>query len=269
MNNAHFYFGQGRSLAFCFGGNLLVKSVSNKTDATSTRREKLESKERIIVDVAYEMFGTKGFAKSTMSEIAKTAGVAEGTLYLYFNNKESLAGAVIASFYERITESAQIGVDELETTAEKLKFLATHHLTSILAEKRILQLLSILDRLTQTAAGDEIYRMNKRYVAVFDGVVRDGIWRGDIASGFTAWILRDIFYGALEYAMRTMEITDRHGEVERFSNELVAMVTNEQMLTGKRRKPVSAAELTKIARRFEGALDRIEAIAKDDEDDIS
>jgi len=198
-----------------------VKSVSNKTDATSTRREKLESKERIIVDVAYEMFGTKGFAKSTMSEIAKTAGVAEGTLYLYFNNKESLAGAVIASFYERITESAQIGVDELET------------------------------------------------VAVFDGVVRDGIWRGDIASGFTAWILRDIFYGALEYAMRTMEITDRHGEVERFSNELVAMVTNEQMLTGKRRKPVSAAELTKIARRFEGALDRIEAIAKDDEDDIS
>jgi len=233
----------------------------------ATRRERLESKEGAIISAAYKMFGTKGFAKSTISEIANAASVAEGTVYLYFKNKQALASAVIASFYERLTEQAQQGIERCETTHDRLEFLAAHHLKNIIEEKRILQLLSNLDRNADTYKGSEIYKMNKRYVAVFDGAVRDGIWRGDIEEGFSPWILRDIFYGALEYAMRTMEISDRKDEVERVTKELVMLITSSQQSSSSQKTTVTGAEMVKLVRRFENAADKIEQGLAGEEND--
>ncbi|MET3209221.1 UNVERIFIED_CONTAM: AcrR family transcriptional regulator [Paenibacillus sp. PvR008] len=47
-----------------------------------------------ILDAAYTIFGTKGFYESKISEIAEQAGVAKGTVYLYFKSKEQLFTAV-------------------------------------------------------------------------------------------------------------------------------------------------------------------------------
>lgn len=238
----------------------MAKATKLKRAATSgpTRRERVESKESAIVAAAYEMFATKGFAKSTISEIAKAAGVAEGTVYLYFNNKEALAGGVIASFYDRLTEDAQEGVNQLETTEEKLHFLASHHLKNVIEEQRILELLSIVDRSVKSNAGGAVYKMNKRYVSIFDNVIRDGVWRGDIEEGFTPWVLRDIFYGGLEYAMRTILITDRHQEMERFTRELVRLVIAKKAEKPASQGSASDAKMAKLAKRLEGVADRLE-----------
>ena len=226
--------------------------------AGATRREQLESKEGAIVDAAYHLFATQGFAKSTMSEIAKTAGVAEGTVYLYFNNKEALACAVVESFYARLTERARTGAEQRKTTKSQLEFLARHHLESIFSEQRILQLLSILDRDAASEHGAAIYQMNKRYVAVFDAVVRNGAARGDLDAGFSAWVRRDIFFGALEYAMRTMLLTDRRNESEKFVRELVAMIVSADKTSKSRREDASGKSLPSILERMEAAADRIE-----------
>ncbi|MGW9529299.1 TetR/AcrR family transcriptional regulator [Paenibacillus terrae] len=47
-----------------------------------------------ILDAAYTVFGTRGFYESKISEIAGQAGVAKGTVYLYFKSKEQLFTAV-------------------------------------------------------------------------------------------------------------------------------------------------------------------------------
>ena len=235
------------------------KSSSQTRGASSrTRRERLDAKEGAIVQAAFDMFAEKGFAKSTISEIAKVAGVAEGTVYLYFKNKEALAVAVIASFYDRITVVAQEKTPTFATTEEKLLFLAEHHLLSIYKGRRILQLLSILDRDAETHVGGDLYELNKRYVSVFDGVVREGVFRGDIGKSFTPWILRDVFYGGLDYAMRTMMITDRKNIESRFARELVSMIMSQ---SDDHREPTSRKKsngLEQLTRRLEVAADRIE-----------
>ncbi|MEL7487242.1 MAG: helix-turn-helix domain-containing protein [Pseudomonadota bacterium] len=245
-----------------------TRSASDVKKSAGTRRERVESKESAIVSVAYEMFAAKGFARSTIAEIAKAAGVAEGTVYLYFNNKEALARAVVASFYERLTEAARAGAHRRKTTRSKLEFLARHHLESILAEARILQLLSILDRDAGSDAGGAVYQLNKTYVAVFDEVVRAGVWRGDIAEGFAPWIMRDIFYGALEYAMRTMMITGREGEIDRFAKQLVAMIANDAGRSAAAgHAVVDAAALSALADRFDAAATRLETVLENDDHD--
>ena len=62
-----------------------------KEETTRKRREQ-------ILDAAMEVFSRKGFAMSTTAEIAREAGIAEGTIYNYFPSKRELFIAVIKNF---------------------------------------------------------------------------------------------------------------------------------------------------------------------------
>lgn len=69
---------------------------------------------RAIRDAALDVFSQKGFAAARLDDVAAAAGVAKGTIYLYFASKEDLLeaivkssiGAVIAGFEEKIAASA-------------------------------------------------------------------------------------------------------------------------------------------------------------------
>ena len=233
---------------------MAVKKQTN-TKPALTRREQVESKEEAIVAVAYEMIAAQGFSKTTIAEIAKAAGVADGTVYLYFNNKEALANAVLDAFYKDLTATAQRGVEKREHTRDRLEFLARHHLTNILEKRRILELLSIVDRAPETYEGSEIYQMNRAYVAVFDGVIREGVYRGDIGEHLTPWILRDIFFGTLEYAMRTMLIKGRQKKTGAVVRELVDLL---MMGGAEKTENPNGLDLVKIAKRLEITADRME-----------
>lgn len=54
------------------------------------------AKRRQIIDGARRIFLSQGFDAASMGEIARTAGVSKGTLYVYFENKEQLFGAIVS-----------------------------------------------------------------------------------------------------------------------------------------------------------------------------
>src|SRR3990170_7672423 len=58
-------------------------------------KRRAEDRPREICAAALEVFAEKGFAAAKLDEIAKRAGVSKGTLYLYFEDKESLFRAVV------------------------------------------------------------------------------------------------------------------------------------------------------------------------------
>lgn len=66
---------------------------------TKKVEERLAARELAILDAARQVFAERGYHGSTMREIASRAGVATGTLYLYFGNKEALYVALL----ERLT----------------------------------------------------------------------------------------------------------------------------------------------------------------------
>lgn len=64
----------------------------------TNRKERIARERRQqILDAAYEVFTSKGFDLSTTAEIARTAGVAEGTIYNYFDNKRDLFTELLKS----------------------------------------------------------------------------------------------------------------------------------------------------------------------------
>ncbi|MDH5600574.1 MAG: TetR/AcrR family transcriptional regulator [Gammaproteobacteria bacterium] len=70
---------------------------SNMKDSCRWRRRK-EARPAEILLAALKVFSLKGFAATRLDEVAKSAGISKGTLYLYFDSKDALFKAVVVEF---------------------------------------------------------------------------------------------------------------------------------------------------------------------------
>jgi AcrR family transcriptional regulator len=61
-----------------------------------------EKKTKLILDVAIRLFAEKGFAATTMDDVAKTGGISKGLSYFYFKNKEDLYMAVTKKAFDEL-----------------------------------------------------------------------------------------------------------------------------------------------------------------------
>ena len=234
--------------------------------ATRTRRQKVEEREQAIVKAAREVFGKHGFDKARIAEIAKRAGVAEGTVYLYFENKNALLLAVLGAFYERLTREAADGIQAIDGTAERLEFLARHHLESVAGEWQMLGLAITLYRFDTEYSKSETYQFNRTYVAVFDQVIREGIIRGDIRDDVALSLLRDIFYGSLEYAVRTLRLRRPPAETDiaPVARDFLRVLSAGFYAPVGKKTPPPATNLKawqSVAERLENAAARMEAVS--------
>ncbi len=85
-------------------------------------------KHTAILNAAYVLFGSKGFYETKMSEVAEQAGIAKGTVYLYFKSKEELFMAVTRRDCEEFLQQLYDKLQVCETLTDKLSVIAKHHL---------------------------------------------------------------------------------------------------------------------------------------------
>lgn len=87
-----------------------------------TRREVLsEFRCAEISAAARSVFAAKGFADATVDEIAQVAGVAKGTLYLYYKSKRAIYLAAVRSGLEELLTQLRQQLDEATTVEEKIR----------------------------------------------------------------------------------------------------------------------------------------------------
>ena len=175
-----------------------------KTAVPGTRREKMEAKERAILDAARSEFSERGFENAKMSAIAKRADVAEGTVYLYYRNKKELLDAVVAQFWQILTQGARKATLEHTDTLAKLKALADFHLFELVKDFDFVGF-TVRTRETGTLDSPSLNPI-RGYVAVFDEIFRQGVDRGIFQETAPLWVIRDLFYGTLEYSSRTLHL---------------------------------------------------------------
>lgn len=72
----------------------MTSRVKNNEDAGTLTKTKSMNKRDAIIEAATELFTTEGYETTTIAEVAKRAGVAVGTVYLYFKNKQEILYAV-------------------------------------------------------------------------------------------------------------------------------------------------------------------------------
>lgn len=167
-----------------------------------TRREKVEDRERAIIAAARDVFVEDGFEGARLAKIADRCGIAEGTIYLYFHTKAALMERVLAAYWDGLTDGAARAVRRVAEPDVQLRCLATYHLERLRQDVAFLDLAA---RLRSMQSPDPALRRHMRsYVAVFDGVYQRCQDHELAHHQGPGWIARDMFFGTLEYAARTL-----------------------------------------------------------------
>ena len=106
------------------------------------KKDKKDKKE-ILMNSATNLFKTKGIYSTTVSDIVKDAGIAKGTFYLYFRDKDEVVNAVIMKEANILLNKAIEESKTLENAklSEKIVFIADHVIDVFLKNKSDLEII--------------------------------------------------------------------------------------------------------------------------------
>jgi AcrR family transcriptional regulator len=114
---------------------LLTYMVNNMTNSGSARKTRIELlsewRHQEVLEAARSIFAGLGYAATTVEEIAKEAGMAKGTIYLYFKSKEEVYAAVLASDLDYLTKQMIEGMSAAKTFDERLTVFLNQRLVHI------------------------------------------------------------------------------------------------------------------------------------------
>lgn len=158
-----------------------------------------EDKFQRILDAAIEAFAESGYHQCQVSKIARIAGVADGTIYLYFKNKEDI---LIRLFQERMGSFiayVRTQLDSRKTTRDKLRTIIESHFYSM-ENNRSLAIVTQLElRQSDREIRSAISGIIKDYFKLIEEVINDGIVTGEI-SPLDVRVARQLIFGALDEA---------------------------------------------------------------------
>lgn len=173
----------------------MPEALKTRTAVSNSKGEKYQR----IVDAAISVIAEKGFFQARVSEIAERAGVADGTIYLYFKNKEQILMAAIdapfVAFLERARAEAQ---NHSVSPEQRLRRLCQLHLETLGGDRNLA--LVFQTELRQSARFLAQFSRT-RLVEYFDlirSVVREGQAVGQFRAGVSDKIAANCFFGAID-----------------------------------------------------------------------
>src|SRR5580692_5739466 len=100
---------------------MVIDLTDQPSEPRKTRKELLsEWRHSEVLHAARRIFARLGYSATNVEDIAKEAGMAKGTIYLYFKSKEEVFAGVLAHDLERLTDQTIEGMSAAKTFAERL-----------------------------------------------------------------------------------------------------------------------------------------------------
>lgn len=159
--------------------------------------EKTQKRARIL-EAAIAVFAEKGFNAARVSDIAKEAGVADGTIYLYFKSKEDLLLQIFEEKMDELKAGLKAAMDGVDDPLERIRVFARYHFGQVRDHRAVAEVLQVELRLSKKFIKDYKPRKLWDYLAVFNQIIRDGQARGVIRKNVNPFTTMWAFFGALD-----------------------------------------------------------------------
>src|SRR5690606_33017568 len=131
-----------------------------------------------ILEAASRVFASKGFLTSTVAEVAREAKVADGTIYLYFRNKDDLLLRLVEARMEALRASMEEALAALGDPREKLATFIHFHLRMVEQSPLEAQVLIVELRQSGAELKRALAELMRPYLALLSGIIEEGIARG-------------------------------------------------------------------------------------------
>jgi AcrR family transcriptional regulator len=168
------------------------------------KRSGIESKQKIM-KAAMDVFSRKGYAKASIREIARTAGISIGGVYLYFRNKEELYRSLISERMLDIGNKTETIARKTQSAPEALSHFLGMHLENALKHKEFI-LLHIREHGFAFGA-QEKRKFFRRQRELIEQIIRQGIRTGEFRK-CKADDMAKVILGSLRGVILSMALDD-------------------------------------------------------------
>jgi TetR/AcrR family transcriptional regulator, fatty acid metabolism regulator protein len=163
-----------------------------------------------IIEAAVRVFARKGYFNARVSDIAREAGIAAGTIYLYFDTKEDILVTLFREKMAAFVEAVRRAIAEEPDAVSKLRRLIRLHFQILEDDPQLAEVVQVElrqgQKLFRGAASQEI----SAYFALIGSVFEEGAAAGRFASGLPVKVATKMLFGAMDQ-MATSWVLGKRG----------------------------------------------------------
>jgi len=181
--------------------------ILSKGSMRLVKRNKPKFKQ--IIEAAVVVIAENGYHQAQVSKIAKQAGVADGTIYLYFKNKEDILISLFREKMGSFVEKIQKEIEGISSLSEKLYVMIEKHFQLLAADRH----LAIVTQLELRQSNKEIrQRINgvlKEYLKVVESILVEGIKKGEFRKDLDIRLARQMVFGTIDETVTTWVMNEQ------------------------------------------------------------
>ena len=179
-----------------------------------------------IIDAAVIAIAESGYHQAQVSKIAKQAGVADGTIYLYFKNKEDI---LISLFEEKMSvfvDNLKLIIKDENSASEKLGQMIENHF-QVLANDRHLATVTQLElRQSNKEIRLKINDILKEYLKMIDQIIIEGMVSGEFKPSMDVRIARQMVFGTIDEISTTWVMNENRYDLMDLAPKVKEMLLN-------------------------------------------
>ncbi|MGI9387272.1 MAG: TetR/AcrR family transcriptional regulator [Methyloligellaceae bacterium] len=225
-------------------------------EARKVQRRPKEEREADILQAARSVFSERGYDDASITEIARRAGVVEGTIYKYFQNKRDLLFRLMIKVLEALNSGAKAGVHKTDGVRGQLRFLIWWHLQAFVDDPGLCRLFIREVRSNDRANQTVLYEAYRRYTSIMVRTLEGGVESGDLRRDLPLPMIRDMVYGTIEHIAWAWVAGQGTLNIDKIADDLSDMVMGGIAIPGHSERTVDGT-----VRRLERFMERIEAKA--------
>lgn len=183
-----------------------------------------KNKKELIMEAALVIFEEKGIREVTIAEIAERAGVATGTVYEYFSNKEDLFFSIPNQTVISFSEQLGLYLEGLFDPLEKIRKYIWFYLYFFEKNPIYTELLLMELRVNKNYLNSDYYDDSRKATAEILNVIKEGQELGRIRNDVTSHIIRHMILGPLEHVTTHWLITNKKYPLTSHTKDLTKLI---------------------------------------------
>lgn len=177
-----------------------------------------------IVQAAVKVFAERGYFAARMREIAEGAGVADGTVYLYFKGKEDLLVSILEEHAEAFLIRARRDADATPDPREKLRRVVERHLLSLENNRHLAQVFQIELRHTRRFLRQVARGRVSDYLKLLQEIIAEGAAQGAFRKDLPADMAARAVFGAVDELLTSWVLSTRSAPLAEKAGPLVSLL---------------------------------------------
>lgn len=172
-------------------------------------KRKNSEKYHKIIEAATKVFAKKGFYKAKISEIASEARVADGTIYIYFENKDDVLICLFEEQMKAVLDNMVIQLSAEDNCVKKFEKFALTHLQLVEQNKNMAEIIQVEVR--QSSKFMKEYKNDPfvQYLELIADIIRQGQKEGIFKKEIIPGVAKRAFFGALDEMSRFWVLSSR------------------------------------------------------------